>query len=187
MRCTCDEIGESACRTCGYGLLECECGMRFTAPLFPKSFMLIMCPACNQYYSGQEESCGNGCWRKEGTDGPVGGRKCLACAADYAARIADLEAGVAAGKRAAQMCREYTDAMKKIEDGLDARCAPPPYPGKAGIPGRVEALQDAWSYALQALRDVYRHPGDLAAMDHARAVLSEAGRLNPPTTAERKV
>jgi hypothetical protein len=71
MKCTCDEFGESACRACGYGLLECECGMRFTAPLRPKSFMRIMCPACGQCYSGQEENCGNGCWRKEGTDGPV--------------------------------------------------------------------------------------------------------------------
>jgi alpha-D-ribose 1-methylphosphonate 5-triphosphate synthase subunit PhnG len=33
--------------------------------------MRIMCPACGQCYSGQEENCGNGCWRKEGTDGPV--------------------------------------------------------------------------------------------------------------------
>lgn len=66
MKCTCDEIGESTCKEHGYGLLECECGMRFTAPLRPKSFNLIMCPACGKYYAGQEESCGNGCWKKVG-------------------------------------------------------------------------------------------------------------------------
>ena len=71
MKCTCDEFGESACRACGYGLLECDCGMRFTAPLRPKSFMQVMCPACGQCFSGQEENGGNGCWRKEDTDGPV--------------------------------------------------------------------------------------------------------------------
>jgi len=77
MKCTCDEIGESSCREHGYGLLECDCGMRFTAPLHVKSFMLIQCPACGQSYAGYEDFC-NGMWkkiteqeRKEGTDGPV--------------------------------------------------------------------------------------------------------------------
>jgi len=71
MKCTCDGIGASPCRQHGYGLLECECGMRFTAPLCPKSFMQIQCPACGQCYSGQEETCGPGCWKKESTDGAV--------------------------------------------------------------------------------------------------------------------
>lgn len=77
MKCTCDEIGESSCREHGFGLLECDCGMRFTAPLHVQSFMLIQCPACGQSYAGYEDCC-NGMWkkiteqeRKEGTDGPI--------------------------------------------------------------------------------------------------------------------
>jgi hypothetical protein len=63
MKCSCDEIGESSCHEHGFGLLECDCGMRFTAPLHVKSFMLIQCPACGQSYVGHEDCC-NGMWRK---------------------------------------------------------------------------------------------------------------------------
>ena len=63
MKCTCDEIGESSCREHGFGLLECDCGMRFTAPLHVKSFTLIQCPACGQSYAGYEDCC-NGMWKK---------------------------------------------------------------------------------------------------------------------------
>lgn len=72
--------------------------------------------------------------------------KCRTCARDYEARIEDLEAGVAAGKRAAEACKIMSDA-----------------------------LIDAWRDALQALDDLRRHPGDQAAMDHADAVMTEAG------------
>lgn len=67
MKCSCDEIGESPCKVHGYGLLECECGMRFTAPLCPKDFQVIQCPACGMCYSGQEERGGPGFWEKATT------------------------------------------------------------------------------------------------------------------------
>ena len=70
-------------------------------------------------------------------------RKCRACAKDYEKRISDLEAGVAAGKRAAQTCRQQTDAFLEIESMLDLRRAPQPRGGKIGIPCRIEALLDA--------------------------------------------
>jgi len=66
--CTCDAMGESPCHIHGYGQLECECGVRFRAPLHAKSFMLIQCPSCGQRFSGHEEHCGPGCWKKEGIE-----------------------------------------------------------------------------------------------------------------------
>jgi hypothetical protein len=48
------------------GFLECDCGKRFFAPLRPKNSDVVVCPDCRQVYSGQEESCGPGCWKKEG-------------------------------------------------------------------------------------------------------------------------
>jgi len=64
VKCTCDDIGESPCEEHGYGELECECGVRFRAPLIAKSFIAIQCPACSQRYAGYEEHCGPGYWKK---------------------------------------------------------------------------------------------------------------------------
>jgi predicted component of type VI protein secretion system len=98
-------------------------------------------------------------------------RKCRSCAADYESRIADLEAGVEAGKRAALTVREYCEAMRDIEEVLDTRRTPDPYPGKTGVPCRVEALVDAWADASMALVDLLANPDSPAAKDHAQAVL----------------
>jgi hypothetical protein len=89
-------------------------------------------------------------------------RKCRSCAKDYEARIADLEAGVA-------------QALLDIEEVLDMRECPLPYPGKVGTPCRVEALVDAWADASMALVDLLANPSSQAAQDHARAVLAESG------------
>jgi hypothetical protein len=62
--CTCDDMGESPCPEHGYGQLECECGVRFRAPIVVKSFMALKCPACGQCFAGYEENCANGCWYK---------------------------------------------------------------------------------------------------------------------------
>ena len=62
--CTCDEMGESPCPEHGYGQLECDCGVRFRAPIVVKSFMALKCPACGQCFAGYEENCANGCWYK---------------------------------------------------------------------------------------------------------------------------
>lgn len=97
--------------------------------------------------------------------------KCRTCARDYEARIEDLEAAAEAGKRAAKACKMMSDALSEIDMCLDLHRAPEPYPGKKGVPCRVEALLDAWGDALQALDDLRRHPGNQAAMDHADAVL----------------
>jgi hypothetical protein len=101
-------------------------------------------------------------------------RKCRSCAKDYESRIEDLEAGVEAGKRAAETCKEVTRALLDIEEVLDMRECPLPYPGKVGIPCRVEALVDAWADASMALVDLLANPSSQAAQDHARAVLAES-------------
>lgn len=101
-------------------------------------------------------------------------RKCRSCAKSYEARIADLEAGVAAGKRAAETCKEMTQALLDIEEVLDMRECPLPYPGKVGVPCRVEALVDAWADASMALIDLLANSNSQAAKDHAQAVLAES-------------
>ena len=84
-------------------------------------------------------------------------RKCRSCAADYESRIADLKVGV--------------EAMRDIEEVLDTRRTPDPYPGKIGVFCRVEALADAWADASMALVDLLANPDSPAAKDHAQAVL----------------
>ena len=90
----------------------------------------------------------------------------------------DLEDSVAAGKRAAQACKELTQAFRDIEEVLDLRRTPDPHPDKTGVPCRVEALVDAWADALMALVDLLANPGSQAARDHANAVLV-ASSLEP--------
>jgi len=66
MRCTCDDFSDSPCPEHGYGEFECDCGVRFGAPLVAKNLMIIECPKCKQRYVG-EEDMGNGYWRNVGT------------------------------------------------------------------------------------------------------------------------
>lgn len=98
----------------------------------------------------------------------MGGEDLLVAASE---KIVDLENGVAAGKRAAQTCKELTQALRGIEEVLDLRRTPDPYPGKIGLPCRVEALVDAWADASMALVDLLANPDSQAARDHANAVL----------------
>jgi hypothetical protein len=76
MTCTCDAFDDSPCPEHGYGLLECECGQRFRAPLCAKSFMALQCSTCGQRYAGHEENCGPGMWKKI-TDEEYHRRWCL--------------------------------------------------------------------------------------------------------------
>lgn len=98
----------------------------------------------------------------------MGGEDLLIAASE---KIADLENGVAECQRAAQMCKELTQALRDIEEVLDLRRTPDPYPGKIGLPCRVEALVDAWADASMALVDLLANPDSQAARDHANAVL----------------
>jgi hypothetical protein len=93
----------------------------------------------------------------------------------HLAEIDDLRNGVEAGKRAAKMVQEYCQAMRDIEEVLDLRRAPDAYPGKVGIPNRVEALIDAWGDALTALEDLLKNPNSTEAKDQANAALVAGG------------
>ena len=90
------------------------------------------------------------------------------------AEIDDLRNGVAAGKRAADTCKDLTRALRDIEEVLDRRC-PDAYPGKIGIPCRVEALIDAWGDALTALDDLLKNPNSTEARERANAALVAGG------------
>jgi len=91
------------------------------------------------------------------------------------AEIDDLRNGVAAGKRAADTCKDLTRALRDIEEVLDLRRCPDAYPGKIGIPCRVEALIDAWGDALTALDDLLKNPNSTEARERANAALVAGG------------
>lgn len=91
------------------------------------------------------------------------------------AEIDDLRNGIAAGKRAADTCKDLTRALLDIEEVLDQRRCPDAYPGKTGIPCRVEALIDAWGDALTALDDLLKNPNSTEAREQANAALVAGG------------
>lgn len=67
--------------------------------------------------------------------------------------VVDLEAGVAAGKRAAQCCKEVTSTLVDVVQVLDDRKAPDA-PEAIGVPRRVEALCDRLAEWMQLAQDM---------------------------------